>query len=383
MRRPYFARVSLLPDHKDLKLNPDCALPKVDLELLRDIVREAGNIAKAAFIANDSKAWNKSDSSPVTEADIAVNDFLEAKLMAARPDYGWLSEETRDDHSRHACPRSFVVDPIDGTRAFIDRTPHFVVSVAIIEKGRSIAGVIYNPMLDETYSAYIGGGAYLNDAPIHVSSAGKIKDIHMVGYPRKFRRLNFPNMDVSVVNSMAYRMCMVASGIADATVTFTPKSDWDVAAATLIITEAGGVVTDLYGKDPHFDSETTSGKGVICAGPTLHALLVHEVKPHLDEFSEGRDYKFLGTRMSDRKNTDGMKSIQLLHLVIGGELVDLERTEFKDLTAIDFVGAYANKADAAAAWKSAAQRTVDNAHMRYFILHAHDLIDPDGDGIIG
>lgn len=364
-------------------LDPSCVLPEEDLALIKDVVRQAGGIAKAAFDANDSKQWNKADSSPVTEADIAVNDFLFENLREARPGYGWLSEETKDDHSRHACPRTFVVDPIDGTRAFIDRTPNFTVCVAIIEKGKAIAGVVFNPLKGEMYEAYLGGGAKLNDKILTAPDHAKIEGIRMIGYPRKFRRLDFPDMNVSVANSMAYRMCLVASGEADATLAFTPKSDWDVAAASLIATEAGAIVSDIRGKLPHFDTESTSGLGVICAGPRLHALLVERVKPHLVQFAKGRDFKFLGTRMSDRKKTDDMKSVQLLHLVIGGELVDPNRTQFKDLTQVDFVGAYANFEDARKAWKSAAQRTVDNAHMRYFILHAHDLLDPDGDGIIG
>ncbi len=364
-------------------LDPSCVIPEEDLKLIRDVVRDAGAIAKAAFEANDSKKWNKADSSPVTEADIAVNDFLLKTLRAARPGYGWLSEETKDDHSRHACPRSFVVDPIDGTRAFIDRTPNFAVCVAVIEKGQAIAGVVFNPLKDEMYEACLDGGATLNGKAIAVSDPAEIDGIRMIGYPRKFRRLDFPEMNVSVANSMAYRMCLVASGKADATIAFTPKSDWDVAAAALIATEAGGIVSDIRGKSPHFDTESTSGLGVICAGPRLHALLVERVKPHLAQFAKGRDFKFLGTRMSDRKSTEDAKSTQLLHLVIGGELVDPNRTEFKDLSAVDYVGAYPNFETAHKAWKSAAQRTVDNAHMRYFILHAHDLLDPDGDGVIG
>lgn len=364
-------------------LDPNCVHPEEDLALIREVVLKAGAIAKKAFDANDSKQWDKEDSSPVTEADIAVNDFLEETLQAARPKYGWLSEETKDDNSRHARPRSFVVDPIDGTRAFIDRTPNFAVCVAVIEKGKAIAGVVFNPLKDEMYEASLGGGAKLNGKPLKAPTPDKIEGIRMVGYPRKFRRLDFPDMNVRVANSMAYRMCLVAGGQADATVAFTPKSDWDVAAASLIATESGAVVSDIRGITPQFDTETTSGLGVICAGPRLHALLVERVKPHLAQFAQGRDFKFLGTRMADRKSTEGMKSVQLLHLVIGGELVDPNRTEFIDLDAVDFVGAYANFEDARKAWKSAAQRTVDNAHMRYFILHAHDLLDPDGDGIIG
>ena len=364
-------------------LDPNCVHPEEDLALIRKIVLEAGAIAKAAFDANDSKQWNKNDSSPVTEADIAVNDFLAESLQAARPNYGWLSEETKDDNSRHACPRSFVVDPIDGTRAFIDRTPNFAVCIAVIEKGKAIAGVVFNPLKDEMYEAFLGGGAKLNGKKLTAPDPDKIEGIRMIGYPRKFRRLDFPDMTVTVANSMAYRMCLVAGGEADATVAFTPKSDWDVAAAALIATESGALVSDIRGKTPHFDTETTSGLGVICAGPRLHALLVKRVKPHLAQFTQGRDFKFLGTLMSDRKSKEESKTEQLLHLVIGGELVDPNRTEFKDLSAVDFIGAYPNFEEARKAWKSAAQRTVDNAHMRYFVLHAHDLLDPYGDGFIG
>lgn len=354
-----------------------------DLALLRSIVRQAGDIAANAFHANNSKTWDKADNSPVTEADIAVNDFLAEHLCAARPDYGWLSEETKDDASRHTRARSFVVDPIDGTRSFIDRTENFAVCVAVIEDGRAIAGAVFNPLKDEMYEAYLGGGARLNGKPIYVTDRAEIDGCTMVGYPRKFRRLDFPDMNCIIVNSMAYRMMLVASGAAHAALAFTPKSDWDVAAASLIATEAGAVVTDIKGKTPRFNGPTTSGLGVICAGPSLQALLLERVKPSVAKFTasqnKAQDFKHLGTTMSDRKTSD----VQLLHIVIGGELIDPNRTEFKDLSAVDFVGAYSCFEDAHAAWKGAAQRTVDNAHMRYFVLHAHELIDPDKDGVIG
>ncbi|GHA93826.1 hypothetical protein GCM10009069_16150 [Algimonas arctica] len=319
----------------------------------------------------------------VTDADIAVNDFLLRELMEARPDYGWLSEETKDDHSRRTRTRSFVVDPIDGTRAFIDRQPGFSVSVAIIEAGEAVAGCVFNPLKGEFYSARRGGGATMNGKVLHVRPCREESGCTMVGYARKFKRLGFPEMHYKISNSMAYRIAMVAAGHADGTVSFTPKSDWDIAAAALIATEAGAVITDLYGSTPRFDGPTTSGNGVICASPALHALLLERVKPVMDKLSTGeatrQDYRYLGTTMSDRD----IAPIQLLHLVIGGELVDPSRTTFKNLQDIDFVGAFASYAEAHDAWKSAAQRTVDNAHARYFILHAHELIDPDKDGIIG
>ena len=370
-----------MPEASDI-----CVSYAEDLALIRAAVFEAGKIAKDAYDADDSKVWDKSNNSPVTDADIAVNDYLLKTLCAARPGYGWLSEETKDDHSRHACPRTFVVDPIDGTRAFIDRTPNFAVSVAVIQDGKSIAGALYNPLTDEMFDATLSGGARLNGKAITAPDSDSIEGIRMVGYASKFRRLDWPEMNCHVANSMAYRMALVASGQADATVAFTPKSDWDVAAAQLIATEAGAIVTNLHGTDPSYDGETTSGLGIICAGKTLHALLLARITPVIAQFQKSddrvKDFGFMGTTQKDRVMSDAA-NIQLLHLVIGGELVDPNKTEFKDLKAVDFVGAYANFADAHAAWKGAAQRTVDNAHMRYFVLHAHELIDPDKDGIIG
>ncbi len=354
-----------------------------DLALITDTVRRAGAIARIAFNSEDCDVWDKSDNHPVTDADIAVNDFLLDVLRSARPDYGWLSEETKDDHSRHASARTFVVDPIDGTRAFIDRQPHFVVSVGIVENGRTIAGAIYNPMKNELFEAHRGGGAFLNGQPISCRDRDEIEGCMMIGYPRKFRRLNWPEMNVSVINSMAYRIALVAAGVKDAAVAFTPKSDWDLAAAELIALEAGAVVTNLRGAKFQYDHQSVTEFGVICAGSKLHALLLERIRPTIAEFekseSKVKDFGFMGTRMTDRNE----KNVQLLHLVIGGELLDPNKTTFKNLKEVDFVGAFANYTDAHAAWKSAAQRTVDNAHMRYFILHAHELIDPDQDGVIG
>ncbi|MGJ8558994.1 MAG: inositol monophosphatase family protein [Litorimonas sp.] len=359
------------------------AADRDDLALLERAVRAAGTLCLDHYNRNDDRVWDKSDNHLVTDADIAVNDFLLRELTAARPDYGWLSEETKDDHSRRTRRRSFVVDPIDGTRAFIERKPGFAISVAIIEDGEAVAGCVFNPLKGEFYSALRGGGATLNGKRLHVRNCTEENGCTMVGYPRKFKRLGFPEMAYKISNSMAYRIAMVAAGHADGTVAFTPKSDWDIAAAALIATEAGAVITDLYGATPRFDGPTTSGKGVICASPALHALLLDRLKPVMDKLTTGeatlKDYRYLGTTMSDRD----IAPIQLLHLVIGGELVDPSRTTFKNLEDIDFVGAYASYAEAHDAWKSAAQRTVDNAHARYFILHAHELIDPDKDGIIG
>lgn len=350
---------------------------KLDLDLLVRVARSAGAIAKNHFEAGDIKSWDKSENHPVTDADIAVNDHLQDVLLKARKNYGWLSEETNDDRSRQTTKRSFIIDPIDGTRAFINRLPHFTICLGVMEDGKCVAGVVYNPMTDEMFKAVIGGGSFLNDIAIKPSTYSDIQNCTMIGYPRKFKKLDWPAMDVCIRNSMAYRIVMVASGLRDATIAFTQKSDWDLAAASLIATEAGTIITDIEGDTFDFTTDSTVNNGVICAGPCLHALLLTKVKAGL----AGKPSN-LETKMSDRSQ-DKKKPTQLLHIVIGGELIDPMKTEFMDLTQLEYIGAYPNYRTAYDAWKKAAQTTVDNAHMRFFILHAHELIDPDNDGIIG
>ena len=350
---------------------------KSDLELLVATARTAGEIARAFYNKTSTKTWEKSAGHPVTDADIAVNDHLQGVLQTARPDYGWLSEETKDDNSRHTAKRSFVIDPIDGTRAFMDRQPHFTICLAVIENGLPIAGVVYNPITDEMFAARVGRGAHLNGKLISPSACTDIKNCNMIGYARKFKRLNWPDMDVHIVNSMAYRIVLVAAGTSDAAVSFTSKSDWDLAAASLIASEAGAQITDLDGESFNFATKSTNNNGVICASPKLHALLLTRIQIGLTEHS-----KQLETRMSDRTSPKQAPT-QLLHIVLGGELVDPMKTEFIDLEKVIYIGAYPNYKKAYDAWKDAAQTTVDNAHMRFFILHAHELIDPDNDGVIG
>ena len=257
----------------------DSVLNRQDRDLLAGIVAKAGELAKTHYDLNSAEIRVKSNNSPVTDADIAVNTFLQTELMKARPDYGWLSEETKDDGSRRKKKRVFVVDPIDGTRAFIKRRPHFVVSVAIIENGRSVAGALFNPLSEEAFNAHLGGGATLNGQTISVSNCTEIEDCRMIGYDFKFKAQKiWPEMTYEARNSMAYRIALVASGQADATIAFTPKCDWDLAAASLIAGEAGALITDRDGKPFEFDKDGIVKSGVICASPRLHPLLLETVR---------------------------------------------------------------------------------------------------------
>ncbi len=252
-----------------------------DLTLLHEAARHGGACAMSWF-SDPGEITQKSHNHPVTQADLQTDALLRDFLSAARPDYGWLSEESHDDGSRLIARRSFVVDPIDGTRAFIQGKPHFTVCIAVIEAGRPIAAVVYNPALDEMYCAQTGKGATCNDTPVAVSNTCELEGINMLASDGLFAHKNWaqpwPKMHTGTRNSMAYRMALVGAGQWDATLTLRPKSDWDIAAAELIATEAGAIITDPAGQAFRYDLPKTVKDGVICAGPALHTLILERVR---------------------------------------------------------------------------------------------------------
>lgn len=212
-----------------------------DLKLLTDAARAAGAVL-LDWKAKGAKTWNKRGT-PVTEADHASNDLLAETLRGARPDYGWLSEETADDPARLATMRQFIVDPLDGTVSFIKGKDDFTVSLAVTENGVAVAGAVFNPSRDEMFAACTGSGAMLNGAPIHASSASAIEGCRMVAARDMLRhpawREPWPEMEIIKCGSIAYRLAMVAAGRADATLALSEKSDWDIAAGDIIAREAG------------------------------------------------------------------------------------------------------------------------------------------------
>jgi myo-inositol-1(or 4)-monophosphatase len=237
-----------------------------DLKLIADAAREAGKIA-LKYYKRDPEVWWKEGDSPVSAADFAVDQFLRETLMAARPDYGWLSEETADDPARLEAQRTFVVDPIDGTRAFINGRDIWCVSVAVVENGRSVAGVLDCPALNEIYTATISGGAVCNGKTISVRKPGGKTEIAgskpmLAKLPGKLREtIKVPQH----IPSLAYRIALVANGRMDATFVKPYSHDWDLAAADLILSEAGGFILDADAQRPHF-AGTDPRKGSLAAG---------------------------------------------------------------------------------------------------------------------
>ena len=255
-----------------------------DLALILETTREAGDLARR-MKAQGLKIWSKEGGSPVTDADIAVDELLKARLEAARPDYGWLSEETADDPSRLERSRLFVVDPIDGTAAFLKNKPWWSVSIAVVEDGKPVAGVVFAPELDETFTAIVGGGAFLNDAAITASAQDRVEECRLLGDAKMFAhpawREPWPPMTIETRNSIAYRMCLVADGRFDAALALSGKSEWDLAAAELICAEASAVCTDHKGRTYAYNQPNPRLPSLISAAPALHPLILERVR-HID-----------------------------------------------------------------------------------------------------
>lgn len=247
-----------------------------DYKLMISAVRDAGALAMQYFGENFA-VWEKEGGTPVSDADIAVDTLLREQLADARPDYGWLSEETEDDQIRLSRRRVWVVDPIDGTRAFLDGLPHFCQSVALVENGRPMMAALFNPAANEFYEASIGQGAKLNGQPIQVSLQSQIAGCRMAAFAPMFRhpawREAWPEMDIVQRDSVAYRIALVANAKVDAALGLNTKNDWDLAAADLIVTEAGGMMTSHDGLTLEYNREIPIQRSFLAAGPLLHAAL--------------------------------------------------------------------------------------------------------------
>ncbi len=252
-------------------------MPAHDLALLTEAARAAGDIA-LRYWKNTPIVWDKPDASPVTEADLAVNDMLMGQLRGARPGYGWLSEESPDDSARLNCEHVFIIDPIDGTRAFIAGEKHFAHSLAVARQGVVTAAVVYLPALDRLYTAAADGPALVDGQPMRASvrsladdpnilttKANLLPD-HWQGEPPAFQR--------SFRASLAYRLALVAEGAFDGMLAFRDAWEWDIAAGSLIATRAGAVVSDCRGAALRFNSVRAQSSGIVAAAPALHADLL-------------------------------------------------------------------------------------------------------------
>lgn len=253
-------------------------MPAHDLPLLIDAARIAGRVA-TSFAGKTALRWDKpDDAGPVTEADLAVNDQLRTTLGLARPDYGWLSEESEDSTSRLNHDRVFIVDPIDGTRSFVEGGRTWAHAIAVAEKGEVTAAVVYLPLRDRLYAAAKGQGAWLNGVPIRCAPARLLADATVLAakpalHAHHWKSGTAPTFERSYRPSLAYRLALVGAGRFDGMITLRRSWEWDIAAGALIVTEAGGRIGDRKSLPLRFNNPDPCLDGVIAAAPDVHHAL--------------------------------------------------------------------------------------------------------------
>jgi myo-inositol-1(or 4)-monophosphatase len=251
-------------------------MPADDLELLRSVAVSGGVIA-AGYFRQDIKTWTKDNASPVTEADIVLDRYFRQTLLAARPDYGWLSEESVDNAERLGRARVFVVDPIDGTRGFIRGEDSWTISLAVVEDGQATAGVVYAPARDQMYDACLGGGARYNGAPL-VRRRPAERLLPLIPAPgavhHELQAARFEYTRGPAYPSLAYRLVQVATGRLDATVVRRGAQDWDIAGAAAILAECRIGFEDVCIGPMRFNrAETRHGALAAFAEPSLREVL--------------------------------------------------------------------------------------------------------------
>ena len=241
-----------------------------DLHIAENAAIEAG-ILIMNYYKTDYEIRDKGYHNPVTTADHAADSRLKEILMVARPNYGWLSEETVDSPERLTKDRVWVVDPLDGTKEFIEGVPHFVVSVALVENGNPIVGVLYNPVTAETFTAAKGEGAELNGEKIQCATKDNVGNMVILNSRSETRRGLWAPYDgtfgeLRAIGSVAYKLGLTAAGKADIFASLRPKNEWDICAGNCIINEAGGKLIDLKGNRVVFNREKTLIEPGLIAG---------------------------------------------------------------------------------------------------------------------
>jgi myo-inositol-1(or 4)-monophosphatase len=241
-------------------------------------LREAGAVA-LKFFRGTIRSWTKAHSSPVSEADIAVNDLLHARLD--RSGIGWLSEESKDNAARLDGHRVWIVDPIDGTRAYLAGLPEWSIAVALVEHGRPIVAGVFVPAADEMFIAIAGGGATLNGLPIRATSGHDLAGTRIAGpksYLERFAVLAPDIVAMPKVPSLALRLARVAQGRLDASFASVHANDWDLAAADLLVHEAGGVLTTVAGQQLLYNRPELVHGALIAAGSARHETILGLVR---------------------------------------------------------------------------------------------------------
>jgi myo-inositol-1(or 4)-monophosphatase len=242
-----------------------------ELDAAEQAARNAGAVVMGLF-RGKFDVQEKTKNNPVTTADLEANRIIRERILKSFPSDGWLSEEDQDDATRLALARVWVVDPIDGTKEFIEGVPQFAISIGLVVDGRPKVAVVFNPAKERLYKAADGQGAFLNDTAIRVSVRSEIDGARLLvsrSEPQKRFQVFVDRCRIRPVGSIAYRLAKVAGGDGDGTLTFRTIHDWDVCAGALIVEEAGGKVVDGEGRPLTFNRLPAKHRGVVAANPEL------------------------------------------------------------------------------------------------------------------
>lgn len=258
----------------------------IDRQRLETIVREAGRIALERWPGNGHalRAWEKSPGNPVCEADLLVDRFLRRELTQLLPAAGWLSEETTDAPERLAGGLIWLVDPIDGTRDFINGREGWAVSVALISAGRPLLGLLCAPARGEFWQGEAGKGAWRNGRPLVASSRRELAGSRVPA--DTLARVDSDLVLVAKPNSIALRIAMVAADEADLLATLRWGWEWDIGAATLIAREAGAAVTDAFGDPLNYNKRDPRAFGVLVTAPAIHEAAVARLADRAADLSQ-------------------------------------------------------------------------------------------------
>ena len=251
---------------------------------LNAAVREAGALALSMF-GTEVKTWTKGHGSPVTAADMAANDLLRERLTSAAPNIAWLSEESADEDARRSARRVWVIDPIDGTRAYIAGRTDWAVSAAMVEDGRPVLAALFAPAEPAFYAAAAGKGATLDGAPIVADDGAQLDGARVAGpksYLDRLLALGLPIEPLPRVHSIALRFARIARGTLDVAFSSGSSHDWDLAAADLLVHEAGGALTTLAGRPLIYNRADLTHGPLVAAGRARHGKLIELVRSHFD-----------------------------------------------------------------------------------------------------
>lgn len=254
-------------------------------EVAVDAARAAGEVVRFYYRRKvDVRYKQGARRNPVSEADLEANRTIERLVRTAFPDDGWLSEETRDSPERLQKHRVWIVDPLDGSREFLEQIPEFVVCVALAVNAEAVLGVAYNPVREELFAGAKGKGAFLGERPVRVSGTAALGEAVFLASRSENERGEWEEFKseirVELTGSVAYKLALIAAGKADATFSLTPKNEWDVCAGAALIEAAGGKITDRYGVVLRFNQMQTRLPGLIATNGLLHGPVMELLRRH-------------------------------------------------------------------------------------------------------